>query len=152
MSIVEAGDQAAGRVHSEQQELAAAETNHDAALAALKRKERHLQEALLAATQENTTLLSRIADLSGRQFYLEKELNGDGGSGGGGGGGGGAPGSQGPALRAELEERAKLISIVKLQGQEMDALKAEVNLLRPKGGHVYVPPPPPDDAQQPPPM
>jgi len=148
MVIVEAGDQAAGRAQSEQQELAAAETNHDAALAGLKRKERHLQEALLAATQENTTLLSRIAELSGRQFYLEKELNGDGG----GGGGGAAPGSQGPALRAELEERAKLISIVKLQGQEVDALKAEVNLLRHKGGHVYVPPPPPDDAQQPPPM
>jgi hypothetical protein len=147
MAVVEAGDEAASRASAQQQELSAAEGSHDAALARLKRKERHLQEALLVATRDNTALLSRIAELSGRQFYLEKELSG------GGGGGSAAPlGGEGPALRAEMEERAKLVAVVKLQAQEVDALKAEVNLLRRKGGHVYVPPPPlPSDSAQPPP-
>lgn len=35
---------------------------------------------------------------------------------------------------------------MKLQAREVEALKAEVNLLRRKGGHVYVPPQPPSGA------
>jgi hypothetical protein len=109
-----------------------------------------LKEALLNVTQENTELLSAIANLSGRQFQLEKELNGGSGGGGGGGGGGGAVvGDLGPGARSEVEERNKLVALVKLQAKEVEALKAEINLLRRKGGHVYVPPmPPPGGPQQ----
>ena len=35
-----------------------------------------------------------------------------------------------------------MVALVKLQAREVEALKAEINLLRRKGGHVFVPPPP----------
>ena len=38
----------------------------------------------------------------------------------------------------------RLVALVKLQAKEVDALKAEINLLRRKGGHIYAPPPPPE--------
>ena len=42
-------------------------------------------------------------------------------------------------MRQEVEERQRLIQLVKLQAKEVDALKAEINMLRRKGGHVYTP-------------
>ena len=39
-------------------------------------------------------------------------------------------GSREPSLRKEAEERDRLVALVKLQGRELDAIKAEVNLLR----------------------
>jgi predicted phage gp36 major capsid-like protein len=99
-------------------------------LAKLERKHRGLKESLLAVTQENTSLLSRIADLSAKQFSLEKDLNTGGNS--------VAVADAGPAVRNEIEERNRLVSLVKLQAKEVDALKAEINLLRRKGGHIYI--------------
>ena len=32
-----------------------------------------------------------------------------------------------------------MVQLVKLQAKEVDALKAEINMLRRKGGHVYTP-------------
>ena len=93
-------------------------------------KHRQLKEQLLDLTNLNTARLNRIAELNGRQFFLEKELNGN------------KNGMQvvddGPTLRAETEERNRLVALVKLQAKEVDALKAEINLLRRKGGHIYV--------------
>ena len=40
---------------------------------------------------------------------------------------------------SQVEERNRLVALVKLQAKEIDALKAEINLLRRKGGHVYTP-------------
>lgn len=51
-----------------------------------------------------------------------QELNTSGGS--------AALGSRGPTLRKETEERDRLAALVKLQGRELDAIKAEINLLR----------------------
>lgn len=51
-----------------------------------------------------------------------QELNTNGGS--------AALGSRGPTLRKENEERDRLAALVKLQGRELDAIKAEINLLR----------------------
>ena len=94
---------------------------------------RQLKGQLLDFTHQNTAKLNRVADLNGRQFFLEKELNGN------------KTGMQvvddGPTLRAETEERNRLVALVKLQAKEVDALKAEINLLRRKGGHIYAPPP-----------
>merc|ERR1712185_534978 len=73
----------------------------------------------------------RIADLTQKQHMLEKELNASGA--------GVNAGDQGPAMRAEVEERNRLIQLVKLQAKEVYALKAEINMLRRKGGHVYTP-------------
>merc|ERR1711918_249224 len=86
------------------------------------------REMLLQATLENTQLLEQIADLRQKQFKLEKELNSTGSQ--------MHVADQGPLIKNEIEERNKL---VKLQAKEVDALKAEINMLRRKGGHVYTP-------------
>ena len=57
------------------------------------------------------------------------------------GGGGVSVADQGPAQQKSLEERNRLVQLVKLQAKEVDALKAEINMLRRKGGHVYTPNP-----------
>ena len=59
---------------------------------------------------------------TGLIFGSSQELNTSGGS--------AAVGSRGPTLRKEAEERDRLAALVKLQGRELDAIKAEINLLR----------------------
>jgi len=102
--------------------------------------QRSLNEDLVTQTQENTELLENIATLSNEQFTLEKELNSSVS--------GVHVADQGPSLKKEVEERNRLIQLVKLQAKEVDALKAEINMLRRKGGHIYTPavrPPLPPD-------
>eukprot|EP00520_Triparma_pacifica_P008872 CAMPEP_0118658690 /NCGR_PEP_ID=MMETSP0785-20121206/14707_1 /TAXON_ID=91992 /ORGANISM="Bolidomonas pacifica, Strain CCMP 1866" /LENGTH=1758 /DNA_ID=CAMNT_0006551733 /DNA_START=48 /DNA_END=5320 /DNA_ORIENTATION=- len=99
-------------------------------------KHRKLKEKLMNLTNINTDKLNGIAGLNARQFFLEKELNGKGG--------GMQVADDGPTVRQETEERNRLVALVKLQAKEVDALKAEINLLRRKGGHIYAPPPPPE--------
>ncbi|CAB1112884.1 unnamed protein product [Ectocarpus sp. CCAP 1310/34] len=111
----------------------AIEDQHAMELARLEERNRELRGRLLEGTYENTKLLRDVADLSSKQFTLEKELNTSGG--------GAALGSRGPTLRKEKEERDRLAALVKLQGRELDAIKAEINLLRRKGGHIYAPVP-----------
>jgi hypothetical protein len=36
-------------------------------------------------------------------------------------------------------ERKQLVTLVQIQEREIDALKAEIHVLRRKGGHVYTP-------------
>merc|ERR1711871_1043734 len=79
----------------------------------------------------NTKKLEKIATLTHQQYSLEKELNSSTG--------GASAADQEPALRREVEERNRLVQLVKLQAKEVDALKAEINMLRRKGGHVYTP-------------
>ena len=86
-------------------------------------------EELIDTTQENTVQLERIAQLTNQQQTLERELNSGGSSGG----------DQGGIMRRDVEERNRLVQLVKLQAKEVDALKAEINMLRRKGGHVYTP-------------
>jgi len=45
-------------------------------------------------------------------------------------------------------ERQKLVGRVKKQAREVDSLKAEIGLLRQKGGHVYSAPPLPPRAYE----
>ena len=111
--------------------IEALEGQHVSQLAALERKQKRAKETLLSVTQENTECLAQIAELSARQFQLEKELNSSGA--------GVAVADAGPTIRQEVEERNRLVALVKLQAKEIDALKAEINLLRRKGGHVYTP-------------
>ena len=122
-------------------------------------------ENLIDTTQENTVQLERIAQLTHQQQTLEKELN-SGGSGSGGDQGGimrrdveernrlvsggvvgwwrvQCSGANGcfvffcPLLFLFLSSLQ--VQLVKLQAKEVDALKAEINMLRRKGGHVYTP-------------
>ena len=99
-----------------------------------------MREAVLRATQDNTELLQRVAELSQRQFKLEKALNASGGQ--------LHVNDRGPVIKNEMEERNRLVQLVKLQAKEVDALKAEVNMLRRKGGHVYTPAVAPQPAPQ----
>merc|ERR1711939_996057 len=99
----------------------------------LKAWQKKIEEAaaeLAAVTKQNTDKLERVSELTAAQHRLEKELNG----------------SQskveieiGPTKEKMKAEREQLVSLVKLQAREMEALKAEINMLRRKGGHVYTP-------------
>lgn len=92
---------------------------------------------MLQLTSRNTEVLSRVADLSRELQTIERELNNT------------QTGSQSaatvhlsdsePAQKQEMEERNRLVQLVKLQAREIDALKMEISMLRHKGGHVYTP-------------
>ena len=45
--------------------------------------------------------------------------------------------------KTDLHERQRLIQLVHLQAQEIDALKEEITLLSRKGGHILPPAQPP---------
>ena len=45
--------------------------------------------------------------------------------------------------RADVRERQRLVQLVQLQAQEIDALKDEILLLSRKGGHILPPAQPP---------
>ncbi|CAM9788879.1 unnamed protein product, partial [Phaeothamnion confervicola] len=102
--------------------VAAIEAEQRAALGRLAVRGRRLDAELLQKTVENTALLSQIAELSARQLHLERALNN--------GGGGSASGTGGGGKRAEEREREKLVRLVKVQAQELDAIKGEINFLR----------------------
>ena len=52
--------------------------------------------------------------------------------------------------KADLQERQRLIQLVQLQAQEVDALKEEITLLSRKGGHILPPAQPPLNSNGPP--
>jgi hypothetical protein len=88
-----------------------------------------LRRQLLDATNNNTALLSAIADLNSRQLIMEKSLQG---------GNKNMPvGDTSPIVKLEIEERNRLLGLVELQAKELDVLKAEINLLRRKGAPLY---------------
>uniref|UniRef100_K3X7R6 EML-like first beta-propeller domain-containing protein n=1 Tax=Globisporangium ultimum (strain ATCC 200006 / CBS 805.95 / DAOM BR144) TaxID=431595 RepID=K3X7R6_GLOUD len=98
----------------------------------VKQSQQQLKLQILQATEQNTALLSRIAELNERQFALERELNQ-------------ANVNQSvlnddtELLEQEMRERNKLVKLVKLQSREVEALKQEIGLLRGKDGKVYAP-------------
>ena len=85
----------------------------------------------LPVTQDNTSTLEVIAERTQTQHRLEHELNATSA--------GGSSSADNGAMRKEMEERNRIVQLVKLQAKEVDALKAEINMLRRKGGHVYTP-------------
>jgi len=98
---------------------------------------------LAGVTKQNTEKLERVADLTAAQHRLEKELNSTQSR---------MVAEVGPSKEKVKAEREQLVSLVKLQAREMEALKAEINMLRRKGGHVYTPvvrrAPPPSSGEQ----
>ncbi|CEO97919.1 unnamed protein product (mitochondrion) [Plasmodiophora brassicae] len=99
---------------------------------------------LAQVTNENTRLLHVIAALTEQQYSLEDHLNkasesihvGDSG---------------GPSNRHEIEERIRLVKLVRGQSEEIEDLKAELSMLKRKGGYLYGPGPghPPPSASSP---
>jgi hypothetical protein len=79
---------------------------------------------LKRATEQSTAKLNAVATLFERQQKLEADLN--------------SGQASAPADTAgERRERQRLVSLVKVQAREVEALKIEINMLRRKGGHVY---------------
>ena len=91
------------------------------------RRVRKAQEELIGMTQENTTILREIGGLSREQRALEEDMNptvADGAD------------DEYESMKQQREQD-RLIAVVKLQARQVDALKAEIAMLRTKGGHVY---------------
>ena len=83
--------------------------------------------------QLNTQLLERVGELTSTQYELEGRLNASVGM--VQGVGGGMPG--GVEEEDEKREREELLRLVETQEREIEQLKAEMGMLRRKGGHVY---------------
>merc|ERR1712054_240005 len=73
------------------------ELKNERQLLSMKNQYKKFREALLRATQDNTELLQRVANLSQRQFKLEKALNASGGQ--------LHVNDRGPVIKSEVEER-----------------------------------------------
>lgn len=82
-------------------------------------------------TQKNTEHLARIAELTQKKYDLESDLNASTADAG--------ITNSGTNMQRQVEERNRIVQLVKLQAREVDALKAEINMLKRKGGHVYTP-------------
>jgi len=87
---------------------------HKAELARIRRAVAKDREHLLVSTQDNTAHLERVAQLTHQQQVLEKELNA--------GGAQVSAGDQTSAMKREIDERNRLVQLVKLQAKEIDAL------------------------------
>ena len=86
---------------------------------------------LARITEQNTRWLDKVAKLTKAQYDLEDTLNN-------------TTKNVHVADSSPLDdqsdlERRQLLELVQLQEREIDGLKAEVHLLRRKGGHVYTP-------------
>jgi hypothetical protein len=105
------------------------DNNHLKEIKDVNRKHEQLRSSLLGATQRNTGLLVEIANLNGRRLMMERELDhGNKQS---------VVADTSPVIKVEMEERNRLMALVELQAKELDVLKAEISLLRRKGGPVY---------------
>jgi len=89
------------------------------------------KDQLAAITKQNTQWLEKVVSLTKAQYDLEDQLNNttkdvhvtD---------------KSGTDEKGNLERR-QLLQLVHIQEKEVDALKAEIHVLRRKGGHVYTP-------------
>jgi WD40 repeat protein len=104
--------------------IAAAEAKQAEELRLMRKELASSKFELKEATEQSTAKLKAVATLFERQQKLETDLNK-----------GQASAPQDTA--GERRERQRLVSLVKVQAREVEALKIEVNMLRRKGGHVY---------------
>ena len=112
----------------------AVENRQQRELTALDSSIKEAQHEYAEATRENTMRLQRLADLTDQQHTLEMALNSTQGQ---------LSAAEDTSRSAGMDEQEKqrLVQLVRLQEREINALKAEINLLRMKGGHVYTPSP-----------
>lgn len=96
--------------------------------------EEKLNEAsdeLSRVTSENTMWLEKVSRLTKAQYELEDQLNTTTKN---------VHVADSSPLDDQADmERRQLLELVQLQEREIDALKAEIHVLRRKGGHVYTP-------------
>jgi len=104
-------------------------------------KVRQATDRLAAATRRNTELLQMVAELSQQEARLENALNSTQNA---------LVAEFAPSTTKDTKERQKLMDTVRIQAREIDALRAEIQMLRRKGGHVYMPVAPPRKSYSPP--
>ncbi|XP_071957578.1 cilia- and flagella-associated protein 44-like isoform X2 [Antedon mediterranea] len=92
------------------------------------------KDRITELTRENTEAIRHLTMLLGENKGLEKALDSRQKT-----LGGEFQGSR----KADLEEKQRLIQLVQLQAQEIEALKEEISLLSRKGGHILPPTQPP---------
>lgn len=103
------------------------------------------KDEIIQAIRENTDRMDQMNMLKDERRQYEKDLNHRQKH-----MGGGAAQTSGATARTEDDrERQRLIQLVQMQAQEVQALKQEITLLCHKGGHV-LPPPPTNNPQLPP--
>jgi len=93
-----------------------------------------LQSKLTGLIRENTRRMDTYTTLLQERKHLEQKLDSrqkDLGS------------EFHGSRKADLEERQRLVQLVQLQAQEIDALKNEIQVLTRKGGHILPPTQPP---------
>ena len=89
------------------------------------------KDELAQITKKNTMWLERVAKLTKAQYDLEDQLNGSTKN--------VHVTDSRPADQQADADRQQLLQLVHVQEKEIDALKAEIHVLRRKGGHVYKP-------------
>merc|ERR1712079_431241 len=93
-----------------------------------KSKLRVAEDELSTVNFENTKKLTKVAELTEKQYKLDDELDWMHK----------APKDvDGTEEHARNEEMQQLVELAKAQATEIDALKAEIHMLQRKGGHLY---------------
>uniref|UniRef100_A0A1I8JLC0 Cilia- and flagella-associated protein 44 n=1 Tax=Macrostomum lignano TaxID=282301 RepID=A0A1I8JLC0_9PLAT len=97
-------------------------------------KIREAKDQLISQTRDNTKKLSQMLMLYTDQFELEEQIESRQKN----------LGSEYQGAReADIEEIEKLMQLVQIQAQELNALKEEIGMLSRKGGHILPPVQPP---------
>ncbi|XP_075252601.1 cilia- and flagella-associated protein 44-like isoform X3 [Convolutriloba macropyga] len=92
------------------------------------------KENITMLTRDNTRRINQMTMLLGEQKVIEDNLNAKQKKLGG---------EYEGKRKADIRERERLIQLVQLQSQEIEALKEEITLLSRKGGHILPPAQPP---------
>eukprot|EP00002_Diphylleia_rotans_P014287 TRINITY_DN2784_c0_g1_i6.p1 TRINITY_DN2784_c0_g1~~TRINITY_DN2784_c0_g1_i6.p1 ORF type:complete len:1834 (-),score=489.32 TRINITY_DN2784_c0_g1_i6:186-5687(-) len=90
------------------------------------------KDELMQSTQRNTAKLHKLAELSQTQQRLEATLNQTQNT---------VAAEYNTLTKKEGQDRKHLVEIIQRQQQEIEALRAEINMLGHKGGHIYAPVP-----------
>jgi hypothetical protein len=91
----------------------------------------HYKKSFKIKQMRQSSRLESNKYLGARQYALETELNASTKN--------VSVADTGPVEAKAADERAKIIDLVKKQANDVEALKAEIHILRRKGGHVYSP-------------
>lgn len=127
--LARVGDDSAAEEHKRQ--VREAEIKSVKRLADCDKRVAAAKDELSKVTLENTRWLERVAKLTQAQYRLEHQLNKSTKS--------VHVTDSSPVDEQSDAEKRELLQVVQAQEKELDALKAEIHVLRSKGGRLYVP-------------
>lgn len=127
--LARVGDDTAAEEHKRQ--VKEAEIKSVKRLADCDRRVAAAKDELSKVTLENTRWLDRVARLTQAQYRLEHQLNRSTKS--------VHVADSSPVDEQSDAEKRELLQVVQAQEKELDSLKAEIHVLRSKGGRLYLP-------------